>query len=415
MSDPIALLEKINLFYRRWAAIEDNFGTDKGSVLDWDYCPEVDLGGPSAVTDRLSALHELEKIQHALAAADRRGFCNHHFLVEKLAGANAYLRALLGQRIPFKQYLHATIGIEPRRNGSAKLEQLAHHAEQLLAAHDIKWSPDQRHAFDALTLFPDPQKFGQSLKEHAARWVEQVQSALGLEIEPNYEIVEVVKDEYWHNWIDGRRGEPIRLQVNLHPRNHFRRGQDEVLAAHEIAAHAVQVLQLDKEREAGRLDSSSMNLAVHSCETFQMEGLAQTILHLLSDDQPSEQVQLIEAVWDYHRALINDSQIDIENGEPIDQVVSRIERDAPFLTRLTAMSDLRDRSHNPLFRAYVHVYDPSAHTFMRAKKLSQELRYEFLQLMYTGLYTPPQIESILDELEGREAGVVGPFPPDEVA
>ena len=62
-------------------------------------------------------------------------------------------------------------------------------------------------------------------------------------------------------------------------------------------------------------------------------------------------------------------------------------------------SDLRDRSHNPMLRGYVHVYHPSMIEFLRVKKLDASKRISFLRDMYTTFWTPMQIRAKIDVLE----------------
>src|SRR6187402_3072413 len=113
MAQSANLFQEINGFYRRWHSFESTLGKDAGSVLDFDYCPPEDTATGTPFSDRLAVLDELERLQSDVQASSG-SFSNKDFLRLKLEGANAYLRTLMGERLPFERYLEATIGITPK-------------------------------------------------------------------------------------------------------------------------------------------------------------------------------------------------------------------------------------------------------------------------------------------------------------
>jgi hypothetical protein len=159
------------------------------------------------------------------------------------------------------------------------------------------------------------------------------------------------------------------------------------------------VLELDAARRAGDVDGAALNLAVHSCEQFQLEGLAQTVIYLIAEEgEVPEALELDHKLRGYHAALTNNAQIELESGRPVDEVIERLLLEDPFLPPLKAFSDLRDRARHPLYRAYMFVYAPSKRKFLTAGSLSKTKRIEFLRRMYTRLWTPAQIDSQLKVL-----------------
>jgi hypothetical protein len=175
------------------------------------------------------------------------------------------------------------------------------------------------------------------------------------------------------------------------------------VSAHEIAGHGVHVMTLDRARAAGEIENTLMNTTVHSCEMFQMEGVAQSVIHLISEEgELHSDTDLSEALGLFHQAIRNRAQLEVEEGQSIDLVARRALSAAPFLKPLTLLSDLRDRSRNVTFRAYVHVYHPSLKMFLRVKNYPASARYEFLRRMYTRFWTPRQIEGIIEELKGSQ-------------
>ena len=70
--------------------------------------------------------------------------------------------------------------------------------------------------------------------------------------------------------------------MNTHERIEYEQRSARGLAAHEIAGHAAHVAGMRQAVRDGRLDACALNLTVHSCEAFHMEGLAQVALYALS-------------------------------------------------------------------------------------------------------------------------------------
>ena len=389
----------ISRFYHRWHALEAALA-EGVQVLDFDYCPREDLSdGEPPFTDRLEALRHLERLRERLADGAAGGLCNAEFLALKLTGSAAFLRALMGERIPFGPYLRATMGIDPEPVPTQEIEALRSELEQTFSKLGIPFSPEGKPAYDRYMVMRDTSGFGDALRREADRWVGLLQGRVGLMAQPAYGIEVVSEDAYWANWIDGSVAAGIRLRVNTHPRITFLNGCETGFAVHEIGGHALQLLELDAARRAGRVDGAALNLTVHSCEQFQLEGLAQSVLLLVAEEGEIPEALAIEHLLRrYHGAVQNNAQLEIEAGRPVDEVVEEVLGRSPFTTPLKALSDLRDRGRHPLYRAYMHVYPPSLRKFLTACELSPARRREFLRLMYTRLWTPDQIDAALQAL-----------------
>lgn len=398
MSAREAMNRDVNTFYRRWAAHELTLGKEASPVLDFDYAPVEDSDVSAPFVSRLAALEAVETLITRLTALPENDFSNHEFLRLKLNGSAVYLRTLLGERVSFHRCIESALGITPLPVPPHRLEQLGEAAKAQVATAGFRWASADLQRFQAAMAFGDLAGFGDSLREAARNWVDRVQRTLGIELEPRYRIETVAVDEYWHNWIEGVLGQDILLRINTHPRSKFYKGDEVRLAAHEIAGHAMQMSALSEERQRGRLESCLLNTAVHTLEMFQFEGLAQSVLHLFAtDDELPPEVLLSEALHRFHLAVINNAQCAIEAGEPIDRILRDVQAAAPLLDPLSFSSDLRDRSKNPFFRAYVFVYAPSLETFLHARELPHAEKLRFLREMYTGFWTPTQITAKLPD------------------
>jgi hypothetical protein len=161
-------------------------------------------------------------------------------------------------------------------------------------------------------------------------------------------------------------------------------------------------------RGSPHVDPCTLSLTVHACEAWQMEGLAQAMLHLLTDGDLPGEVAFLEAYRDYAGDVVNQAQLRVEQGEPIDRVCADTIHLCPLTKPLTIRSGLRDRSRDPLHRAYIHVYAPARKTFLRALALPRAARDRFLADVLTGLWTPDQVERLL---AGEAAEAVRLSPP----
>ena len=390
---------EVNSFYRSWFAFEQGQTTDCAVVFDFDYSQDRETVAIEQFENRFAVL---ARANHLLARArsdEGALWSNQQFLVQKLRGAEAYLRQLLGQHIPLGDYIDACMGYRPALVGADELELLQGQAMQQVSNFGLQWSASEVGRLNALLLYSDAKEFQSDLERHSRIWVPRVCAALNLSIEPQYHIHIVEVDEYWSNWITGNYGEPIELRINTHPRVPPKRGKSQILAAHELAGHAVHILSLSKNSCDGHFESSFMNTSLFSAEMFQMEGVAQTVLWILADEDEIEPfAKLSDSLDFYHMALVNNAQLELEAGRPVEEVVQSTLAIAPFLNPLTLASDLRDRSRNPLFRSYVSVYYPSWRLFSKARTLSTEKKREFLRQMYTRFWTPQQIAGMLADL-----------------
>lgn len=397
MNKYLDLIADIATFYRRWHSLETARSSDKSEVIDFDYCPSDVANDTSAFANRFSAFKALEAIQSDLACANPKDFANHEFLSLKLKGSSAYLRALLGERIDFAEYIESTIGIIPERVGNDRLDSMAESLVASFAKKGLAWKRTDKEEYDKISRYENLGQLSNELRRHADFWVERVKSQLNLAVKPEFDIVECSEDAYWRNWIDGGLERRIRLRINTHARLTYRKGQEVELAGHEIAGHALNILELDASRRQGKVDRSALITTVHTCESFQFEGLAQSVLHLVGEQSELPEDFLIEdLLHQFHLAVLNNAHIELEEGQPLSLLVDDLMRRAPFLDEQRILADLNDRSRNPMFRTLMFVYYPSKIAFLRARQLSREERYAFLRSMYGKLWTPKQIQSLLE-------------------
>lgn len=413
--DP-ALDARISRFYRRWHDLEAELGAHKGLVIDFDMAPGPD--DPAALepfADRSRAIRECSALVGILAdflpggpgESDPRRPTNPSYLYTKLAGSLAYLWALTGERRPFSAYLPATMGIQAHRVSAEALQQRTLHAARMCADHGIPWSPEGGAVLRSQLGRPDLDGFEPELRAAATEQVARLRHLLPGLPEPEYRIEVVREDAYWCNWIDGSAAQGVVLRVNTHPRHDYMTTSALALAAHEIAGHAAHVTSLQRSVAEGRVDGCALNLTVHACDAFQMEGLAQVALHVLAEVGPSAaplppEHRLMEALRDLSGDRMGNAQLDVEAGEPMAEVWARLSRDLPLSGSMSLRASLRDRSRSPLHRSYIHVYAPSKRMFGRLLDLGPAERVPVVRALYEELWTPAQIARLIDG-EDRDA------------
>jgi hypothetical protein len=401
----------LSTFFQRWHRLEKGRGAKGGLVIDFDMAPRALHGDPEPYPDRWAALAELRMLRDRVAAA--QDLWNPAFLAAKLAGAEAYLRALLGERAETGAYLAATMGFVPVRPDPVALAEEGAQLAEAFAERGVPWSEEGRLAWRRHFGRTDLSAFETDLRAAADALVGRLRVWLPGLPPPAFAMKVVETDAYWSNWIDGSVEAGVTLQVNTHPRIEYQQHSHLALAAHEIAGHACHVAGLRGAAGGGRLDAAALNLAVHSCEAFQMEGLAQAMLHLLlPEDEIPADLRLLERYRAFRGARVNAAWLDLEAGAPIDVVCDALERDLPLAGPLGLRSGLRDRSRNPLYRCYIPVYAPSRALFLRALDLDEAARARFLDATVTGLWTPAQLARLVageDPEAVRTAAAAGPI------
>jgi len=400
---------RISRFYRRWHDLEETLGAHKGLVIDFDMAPRPMGGwGTDAFTSRATALRECialvdilaEFLPGAPSAGDPLGPTNPSYTYTKLAGSLAYLWALTGERMPFADYLAATMGIQAHRISAEALAERRAAAVDVCARYGIPWSPEGGAVLRGRLGRPGLDGFEAELRAAATDEVGRLRLLLPDLPEPAYRIEVVREDAYWCNWIDGALDDGVVLRVNTHPRHDYMTTSARALAAHEIAGHAAHVTTLRQSVERGLVDANTLNLTVHACDAFQMEGLAQVALHVLADVGPTAaplpiEHQLMESLRNLSGDRMGNAQLDVEGGDSMSDVWADLDADLPLSGSMSLRASLRDRSRSPLHRGYIHVYAPSKRMFSRLLERSPADRVPIVRAVYEEMWTPAQIDRLL--------------------
>ncbi len=398
--------DDLTIFYQRWHAYERSLGPKGGLVIDFDMAARPPDTRWQPYESREEALDALEAV--AIRAEQTSDLVNPEYIRQRLQGSECYLRALMGERFSFWTAVKRMMGVYPAPLLPDELSAQGDAARQALDARGIPWSTDGRDVLRQRFGLTDLSGFDDALRGWARTFVDRLRARVPETPDPAYRIELAHEDAYWANWIDGSVSYGVTLKVNTHPRAAYDRFSPMALAAHEIAGHAAHVAALRHgATEAGgrRVDPSALNLTVHSCEAFQMEGLAQAMLHILTEpDELDPDLRALELYRGYAGERVNAAQLDVVEGRPIDEVCAALLADCPLSRPLSLRSDLRDRSRDPLYRAYVFVYPPSRRTFRKIAELPRPRQDELLREMLFGLFTPAQIQRRIERAHRETDG-----------
>jgi hypothetical protein len=404
-----SLDQRISRFYRRWHELEATLGAHKGLVIDFDLAPRpTDDPSPAPFSSRNDAIRECAYLVDILEnflpdgpyANDPASPRNPSYSHTKLTGSLVYLWALVGERRAFDAYLTATMGIRAHRISDADLATRRAHARECCAHFGIPWSPEGGALLRSQLGCPSLEGFEAELRTAAIEQCGRLRCLLPDLPEPEYRIDVVREDAYWCNWIDGTAEDGVVLRVNTHPRHDYMKTSPVSLAAHEIAGHAAHVTTLRQQAALGHIDGSSLNLTVHACDAFQMEGIAQVALFVLSevgeDAAPlTRDHQLLEALRDLSGDTMGNAQLAVEAGRPMTDVWDDLNEALPLAGASSLRASLRDRSRSPLHRAYIHVYAPSKRMFSRILQIAPDHRERVVCALYEELWTPGQIDLLI--------------------
>ncbi len=382
----------ISTFYRRWDALERS-RPDGGLVLDFDMAPRVPTPGPYA--SRREALTELERLREACEGSAE--LIDESLVSAKLRGSAAYLRALMGERLPFAAYLEATMGVAPRYLSDQALDVLRDESARRFEAHGVPFTAEGRHQLGRIFEGASPALVAQELPGLATLFVERLREMLPDLASPRYTIEFAETDAYWANWIDGTHADGITLKVNTHERIEYEQRSARGLAAHEIAGHAAHVAGMRQAVRDGRLDACALNLTVHSCEAFHMEGLAQVALYALSRPGELDEGDELRLRHRMHSgAVLNQAQIRMEHGMALEEAAAWAHARCPLLNPKNVHASLRDRARSVLYRGYMHVYAPSLAFFLAVRSMSRAGRTAFLREAWSSVSTPSQLRGALE-------------------
>jgi hypothetical protein len=387
--------ERIIAVYRGWEVFECTHGGPR--IIDFDLTTLNDTATFNSRTEILSALTDLHG---QLTDTSDEG----EFLRDKLLGSIFYLRALLGEVIPFAEYVRYTLGTTVSRFPDRELNVVEGVVNELLSSFGVQLKAEYKEEFETKLTIHDPEEIKRGITDNQEFWLARLREK-GIPTPDRLDLqVEFVKiDAYWSNWISGSVSKGFTLRINVHPRKKYELGRPLVLCLHEICGHAVQMTLWQDLIAQGLLNPACGLTTVHSPEAFICEGLGQTVADFLGDesDFPIE-FWLSRWLQYYTLMVLHNAHLMIYEGAPMEEIFHYAQSKLPFSSHFAIEAELRDRGTSPLFRTYQLSYAAGEHmikslTLGYTPKQKQQFFFE----IYSRPMTPKQVQDLARQISSR--------------
>jgi hypothetical protein len=374
------------------------------ALRGWDSY-ERTSGGPAIVDFDLAEPDESipfgsrEDVLRELASlTERLGDSGHSavFLHARLRASMTYLRALMGEQIPFQEYVESTLGVTPSIVAESDLIAAQVQAEELLHQYGFKFRREQRDRFEKRFLIRDESKIESGILSARNKWLDRLRSFdIPVPKQLRLSVRSVNVDAPWANWITGSLAKGFNLSINLHPRKKYQRGSPLALCLHEICGHAAQMAIWSRRIQEGHLNPACGITMVHAPEAFVAEGIAQTV-HLLLErkfDLPPN-FRLRKALQYHWLLTMQNAHLMLYAGESLETALDYADERLPMSHREDIALDLRDRVSNPLSRTYELSYSLSETALRR---LTSRMGLNQIQNFFKKLFQVPMTPSQMFE------------------
>jgi hypothetical protein len=383
--------------YRGWDALER--GKYKNPIIDFDLAPSRPY---------LSISHRAEVLERLVTAAtglDGETAGAAELTRARLNASINYLRALLGESIPFRSYIKRTLGVEPRIFTDEEIgKQLTLVKDQLWAEYHMQFWKTDISRFQGRFMVYDTKKLPGQFERFQSKWVPVLLERIPVPLnEYKVNVRFASEDAYWKNWISGSLSEhEILLRINIHPRQVWYQGFSEMLVIHEYCGHAIQMISWHRRIERRELPEFLGILTVHFPDQYLLEGLAESLVFVLPGRQELERESLV--LRDLHRynlLIMNNVHI-IANERGTQEALQYGLRNLPFTSEELIKKEIRDRTQNPLFRCYQYVYGIAKESFLAMfSRLGPKQSWNLLRTAYELPMTAAQVESTANDLAIR--------------
>jgi hypothetical protein len=363
---------------RRWDALERSRG--EAPVIDFDCAPPVDRLRP--FENRFAALRELSQL-------GSRTNKQHPALRAQLDAHIVYLRALIGEQLPFDQYISMTQGCPARGWSPDYVEHRAQMAKDALESLGISWDNDTWVNIRSLSEQLPAADVASAIGEYADRYEPTIRRLVNTNAKFNLTIEDVEVDAYWSYWLDGA-GHDARLRINKKNAS-FSRVDAYRFALHEILGHALQYSSLTAQAESNTVEWPRI-LAVHCPHQVLFEGLAQVLPWLASPED--ELVQARTRLDHFIHLVRGHIHILLNSGATVVDCRDLARRQVPWWTNEEIMREFYDRSRNPQFRSYLWAYPAGIDWFIRLVEAGGTPPEEVLREAYRRPLTPSELHEL---------------------
>jgi len=374
--------EDVMAAYRGW----DTFELSRGgpAIIDFDLSPKV----------KARQWNSREQILQFFVDATTNvpeGSRDAKFVRAKLLASVTYLRALLGEQQPFKEYIEQTIGVSPQYVPETQIESSAADLDEKLSRYGLSFSRSCREDFYQAFVEKDTENIRREILAAWERYRPMVESLLGRSDAPEALIKFSEVDKYWINWFTATLDEGVVLQINTHPRTAHLRGRSGILAVHELGGHGNHATRWAAAISAGRMSPICGLTTVHGPEQFLFEGVAQVLPYIVGvTDDP--QAALVNHTVRHKTLVLSNAHIMINEGTSSSDALDYAAERLPFTLGSVIESEIRDRSLDPLMRCYQFVYQPSEQALLPAITLNSAPQQKLLRGLLDVVLTPDDVK-----------------------
>jgi hypothetical protein len=375
----VNLRDEVETVLASWDAYERKRGTSQ--VIDYDCRPESPPVEP--VSGRFSVFEQLSSLRtRCTDESDPTGR-----IAARLDADLVYLRALMGERAPLREYVLRTQGCEPTGWSAEYIAYRAELAREALAKVGVAWdgNPSAELARQERTIPAD--EAGDAIRAAATELEPLVRKAVGSEALYELTIESAKVDAYWSYWLDGAQ-DKARLRLNLRSAD-FTDVEARQFALHEILGHALQGASFFARWTKEDVPWIRL-LSVHAPQQVLLEGLAQALPlficpeddHLIARVRLAHLVQLVRA----------ELHIAINDGRSVEDCIALARSRAPFLKPDGLADVLSDRSNNPQLRSYLWAYPAGIDWFVSLAEHGGEPATAILHRAYGEPLSPIDLE-----------------------
>jgi len=231
MIDPQTTTETISV-YIGWEELEKQlskqWGTEIEKIIDFYL---IDSRKGEELTSRPQVLERLEDLYNRVEPTNNE----EEFIRAKLNASMFFIRALMGEKIPFSEYVKNITGLTPQLIPEDVIQKQKEIMYDRMS--DVGYRPESEPF----------EKFYKRIiisKEKALRQLETikksvptfVQKILGFgDLAIDYVIKDVEEKDFWGAWTSKEPGEPFLLRFNFHPMIQWRNGDMRRISIHEFS------------------------------------------------------------------------------------------------------------------------------------------------------------------------------------
>ncbi|RFU43497.1 hypothetical protein DZF91_00845 [Actinomadura logoneensis] len=368
--------DEVEALLRGWHEYEVSRGAPE--IVDFDCAPSAEEEEP--VGDRLTLRSRLLELRDVASG----------WMASRLDADLAYVGALLGERLPLREYVRATQGCDALGWTDEYVAYRRELAREALAEVGVSWGADSARELRDVEGHvpndgaPDAIRAATDEFEGVVRGLTGSDAPFELSIEP------ADVDAYWAYWLDGA-GSRVRLRLNL--RNiTFSEVAARQFALHEVLGHGLQSASWSARCE--REDVPWVRLmSVHAPHQVLLEGLAQALPLFAA---PDDRMLRTRVRFEHYNQLVRAGlHVALNNGVSIEELADRARRDLPWTSDAGIADLLSDRGADPRLRSYLWAYPAGVDWFVNlAEAGDPELRRTVLRAAYRDPLTPSDLTEL---------------------